>query len=449
MKIFKRIALLLLISSLLTLLVNCGKQGQVHETTASHASADGTPEQDGEVMKSLSMPLLSIELACPLDKVDRSSYVSGRLTLEGCDSKYRLTDFEIEMRGRGNGSWTHEKKCYKLKLSEKADLLGISGSADRDWVLIANHCDRTMLRNALATYVQERMSAIDYVPSYAFVELSVNGEYRGVYQLYESIEANGHKVDLEGDSEGKGFLVEMSKYAEKSDYPFLIDGKYYEVCSDLPEERNEARKTVDDAAAYMTECYNAVLSGDRTKIESLIDIDSAVDVYIVEEFMKNLDAGWDSFYFTRRSGGKLIFGPIWDFDLSAGNANADNGSPIYDQLPRADSLYVGNPLATDRQSNPWLIALMKQAWFQELVKARWQEVSPSMHTLPELIRSTADYYAPSMLRNFERWKIFNGKRISRESDIVLTLDSYAEQIEFLANWISERADWLDGEWGNE
>ena len=75
--------------------------------------------------------------------------------------------------------------------------------------------------------------------------------------------------------------------------------------------------------------FYSVLEGDREEIEELIDIDSVVDAYIVEEVFKNLDAGWSSFYMYRDIGGKLFFGPVWDFDLTSGNADGKDMNPNF------------------------------------------------------------------------------------------------------------------------
>ncbi len=404
------------------------------------------------VPEQLSMPLLSITVECDRTAITKTSYVSGTATLSGCDEKYQLNDFPLEIKGRGHGSWTYDKKGWRLKLSSQRNLLGIGEGSAKTWILVANHIDRSLLRNAACTWTQKQASAIDYFPSYAFVELYLNGEYMGVYQLYETIEVAAHKIDLtesisnaQTSMEDIGFLVEMSNYAS-GDGAFSCSGLKYEVCSDMPELPDEYSAALNSIQRYIDKCYTAVLGGDQTEIESLIDIESAVDTYIIEELFKNLDVGWASFFFTRKEGGKLIFGPIWDFDLSAGNANADISSIGYSEFPLPTGLYVGNAAIRDRQSNAWYLALMQQDWFVQLVCQRWQVLSANFNRLPELIRSTADAYMPSLLRNFEKWDILNGIALSRESDAVLDITDYSEQVNYFACWMEQRIKWLNEQW---
>ena len=67
----------------------------------------------------------------------RDDYVNGSMLLDGVQRA-------IEIRGRGNSTWTWPKKPYKIKLAEDAALLG---TEPRDeWVLLANYADRTAMR---------------------------------------------------------------------------------------------------------------------------------------------------------------------------------------------------------------------------------------------------------------------------------------------------------------
>ncbi|MBQ7354614.1 MAG: CotH kinase family protein [Clostridia bacterium] len=394
----------------------------------------------------LNLPAVSLTMEADPDRMDTDYYVDGCISIAGCDEEYELDHLATEIRGRGHGSWTYEKKGWKLKLSESQSLLGLGDGRSREWVLLANHIDRSLLRNAAATWIQQRLE-LPWVADYAFVDLYLNGEYMGVYQLYEQIEEDEHKIPITpGTVEDVSYFVELTVHADT--YRFTVHSTPYEVCSNLPDTENP-RAYVEAIDAHLTACLVAVKSGDYDAITRLIDLDSAVNAYIVEELTKNRDTGWDSFYLYRNPGGKLVFGPVWDFDMSSGNVKADDSSVCRHTFQYPDGLYAGNLAAAgDRQQNPWFMALAKQDWFWELVETRWQEVYPSLTGLPDLLRRTGDLYEDAFERNFERWDILH-ERLSTEAPVILTMDSCSEQISYLADWYRQRISWLNGQWGAE
>ena len=73
----------------------------------------------------------------------------------------------LQIRGRGNSTWGMPKKPYRLKLTDKQSLLGMPSS--RDWVLLANYSDKTLLRNALALDLGAKLG-MAWTPRSAFVE---------------------------------------------------------------------------------------------------------------------------------------------------------------------------------------------------------------------------------------------------------------------------------------
>lgn len=394
----------------------------------------------------LNLPALCLTTEVSRSEITREEYVSGSLSLSGptVGQSEQITDLATQVRGRGHGSWSYQKKGWKLKLSKSQSLLGLGEGKSREWVLIANQVDRSLLRNAAATWIQNQVDLI-WASEYAFVDLYLNGEYMGVYQLYEHIEEDENKVSVPvGTPEDPSFFAEISVHAEE---PLVRCFEHlYAIHSDLPEEN--AKEYLAAISDQLHTCYLAVRSGDYEAVNALIDIASVVDAYIVEELTKNLDAGWDSFYLYRQAGGKLTFGPLWDFDMSSGNVKADKTSVCHLTFEKPEGLYPGNTEAgRDRQQNQWFQMLMQTDWFVELVKIRWQELSPKMAELPDLLLQTGSTYQAAFERNFRKWTIFTW-RLTSEADVILTLDSYDKQLGYLADWYRDRIAWLDLEWGD-
>lgn len=389
----------------------------------------------------LEMPVMHITTETGYDVESKVDYIFGTLTLTNCAAEYAFSERIIEIRGRGNFSWQLDKKSYHIRLDSKDNLLGIGDAEGKHWNLIANHCDQSLLRNHTALRFAAMMSGVGYSPACTSVEVYINGIYNGVYLLTESIRVGDGRVDIADDPEAGtdiGYLVQLSNYSEE--YPFYMGGKTYEIKSDLSDDPGlcwEQQMYIQD---YMSLCYEAVLAGNREEIERLMDLDSIVDSYIVEETVKNLDVGWDSFFFYKDAGGKLVMGPIWDFDLSLGNAN--EGCDSYKDLHAAQN--------SMGQSNPWFYNLMAYKWFRQLVAERFasEEVQSIINSLPELIRTEADAYANSFNRNFEEWQIF-GQQINREPRAIMKLDSHAEHVDYLIEWLENRIEWMNGFIGSE
>lgn len=92
----------------------------------------------------------------------------------------------------------------------------------------------------------------------------------------------------------------------------------------------------------MTRFHNAVKAGDREAVDALADIPSIIDMFLLEEFSKERDAGFASFYLIKEPGGKLRFSCPWDFDLSLGN----------DSMFR----YPKGLVTESDRANPWFAA---------------------------------------------------------------------------------------------
>ena len=365
----------------------------------------------------------------------KEEYIPGLVTIDNVNDAFALEDAEIEIRGRGNYSWSStEKKSYRIKFAEKTNLLGQGNGPCRSWTLLAVHCDQSMLRTAAAFYFGRSLSGLDFVSSATFAKVYLNDEFLGVYQVSDQMQVNQYRVNVDDSPNEEyeiGFLVELDRNA----YELPVSDGYntYEIKSDIHSTLHYVY--VEESLIY---AYEAVLGGDKQEIEELIDLDSVVDSYLVEELLKNLDVGWGSFYMWQEAGGKLHFGPVWDFDLSAGNADPNDGNPAF-SAPQY--LYVGSSKYNYSQSNSWFVTLMQYDWFRELVKERWNEVVGIANELPRYVRAVAELYSEEFDENFERWPIF-GQQINREPAAIRKLKNHDEHAEYLAKWLETRIAWL-------
>ena len=253
----------------------------------------------------------------------------------GADDALESTE-ELQLdyiRGRGHGTWAADKKPYKLKLQDKTDLLGMG--KNKNWALLANRYDDTLIRNRIIAYIGEHLG-LSYTPQSQPVDLVVNGNYYGTYLLSEDVRIDGSRVDIDELSEEDiqepeitgGYLLCMCpSYDDPMENIFITD-HLVRFGSEEP-QFNEGETGLEVQkeyiVSYMQNLENAIYSPDfcdenGIRYSDMMDIRSAADYWWVQEFSGNTDAYiTNSTYLYKERNGKLYWGPLWDFDLSLGN----------------------------------------------------------------------------------------------------------------------------------
>ncbi len=380
------------------------------------------------------LPIVSIQTETGKDVTSKDTYIGATVSICNTgNADWELSGAAAEIKGRGNGTWTYNKKSYRLRFDRKQQPLGLGTAEDRTWILMANHADRSMLRNYLAIDLINRIPDMGFNNSAKHVEVYLNGAYHGVYLLAEQIQVDAHRVDIGQDTladpeaEDAGFLVEMDEYANEETNYFYVEGKAYLIKSDI---LNDAQ--FDYIRNYIADVDHAIREGDRAALEALTDLDSFVNGYIVEEFFKNLDAGWSSFYMYKKPGEKMIFGPFWDFDLAAGNnISLDNGAP--------EGIYVGRELGFS-QRHVWYTQITNYEWFRELAAARWHELLPYIDETIAHAKSFLDMPTDAFDRNYEVWPM--SEYFWHFTDEIFSFTTWEEHVADLCDWLQTRRDWL-------
>ncbi len=382
------------------------------------------------------MPIVTINTDSDR-KIDSDEvYTDTKISVINDDGKYEMSDIATSVKLRGNSSMYSEKKSYKLKFGEKQNLLHIGDGKGKTWCLISNCYDGSLLRNLTVYHFAELLDNISYSPNCRSVELYVNHEYQGVYLLCEDVNINKNRVAISeepNEVENNGYLVEMSRYAE--DNKFDIDTATYEVKNDLSETQSIKTQQINYISKYIEKAYNTLKNGNEKELRKYIDLDSLVDIYIGNEIVNNVDAGWDSFYMYKDAGGKLCFGPMWDFDLAMGNANCVKGFESY------AGFNPYNVLNVNANSNPWFCQALSKSWFRDLVKKRWNKLQGKINGIPKTIIKEAQTNYKSYCRNFERWDVL-GKQVYIEPAEISALKTFRQHYHYLSGWLDNRLKWL-------
>ena len=187
------------------------------------------------------LPVIEITMPAGDEVVSKEIYEQVTVTAKDGKGNISLENVTGKLRGRGNATWKMEKKSYKLKLDKKENLLDTGTGPAKDWVLLANHCDQSLIRNQVSFYLARSMEGLEYTVGCQQVEVFLNGICKGVYLLCEQIEVQENRVNIEYDPAAldTGYLVEIDEYADDDDpggenVSFVVAGeKMFSLKSDV------------------------------------------------------------------------------------------------------------------------------------------------------------------------------------------------------------------------
>jgi len=375
-------------------------------------------------------PVVRIVTSAPV--VDKETWIASTISIDGGNRFEDLAETEISVRGRGNSTWGWEKKPYALKFAKKQEVLGMP--KHKRWCLIANYMDRTHLRNRIA-YRLGAASKLDYTTRNEFAELYMNGEYMGCYLLTEQIKVDVNRVNI---SETDGFLLEFDTYFDEdvrfrtaaSDIP--VNVKFPDP-EDLSETRLEALKEYLDRTDAAVQALRDGTSGEDPF--AYLDRESMIDFWIIFELMANHEMLHPkSVYFHKDGDGKLVAGPIWDFDFET---LPDHRRTGWINCGTENSPLSWMPWA---RRNWWNVLLGCDPEFRAAVKRRWKEWYPQLKDIPEFIRRERESIAAAVSRDNRRWPVIQAG--NENGDLSLTFDQAVDRIESVYR---DRLGWLDRE----
>ena len=405
-------------------------------------------------------------------------YKKSTITVINEDGTVVLNEVAGEVKVRGNWTTTYKKKPLRIKFDKKQSMLGLNdGNEFKNWVLLASYKDRSFLRDITGFTLGKELSPDYYASDFKLVEVYVNEEYFGVYILAEQQEVKDERINIDdaenNPSNETGYLIEYDRYYEFEDEKTVFELKHgevedrngevvsefniesnkgyagYTIKNDLHKVNYAAQKTY--IAEYMQnlwdECYAAV--NDPTKseakikadIEKYIDVQSLVDTYLLQEIVCDPDLYLTSFFMTldmsASEPGKLTFQAPWDFDSTMGNKKHDaNVQGLYAGV-------VGYDVNCERigTGNPWMMLLVNQPWFNEMVKEKWNAVKDSVFSkVTRQITSLTSEYSASFEKNYRKWPMEPNDEYRPAAAACNTQREAANQ---LKNWLNTRRTSLE------
>lgn len=379
------------------------------------------------------LPIFNINTKNNAPIVSKDVYLNGTLSINpNLDFEQEANELQMEIKGRGNSTWGMPKKPYRIKLNKKAKILGLHEA--KNWVLLANYSDKTLLRTAVVFDLGKAINA-DFTPEYRQVEVILNGNYIGTYTLTEQIEVNPNRVEITelkpGDTGADkitgGYLVELDK---REDEDYIVKTTIRALPFAIKSPDDPTTEQLNYIKKYLTDTENAIYAQNFADpingYAKYINVESFINWYLVQELVKNQDAqNFSSIFYYKDRNGKLGMGPLWDFDLSMGNVD-------YSIAMDAQGWWV--------KHGPWFTRLFDDPAFEEKVKKRWAAIRhKEVEDLLKNIDKQAAKLALAQKQNFSVWKILD-KKVWPNPQVYYTYDAEVDQIK---KWLKTRIEWLD------
>lgn len=406
--------------------------------------------------------------AINITTLDNEAILSKDYYVESVVDVFNYGDDEIAISAeagvkvRGNSTANDDEKPYRIKFNEKRSMLGLhNGRAYKSWVLLRSYWNLAPDYMGL-NLAKEIFEGKYYSSDCTYVNLYVNGESKGLYLLCEQNQAANGRIDVTEPvgSEAPdeiGYMLEMDNYPDENEHPFFVVvhgkreftditgitrtfvNKCYSIRSDTTtqEQRDFIEKYIGNVFTILFEAADgkllmfdekydlvsaeSVYKTPKEAVEAVIDTVSLANYLILEELAQDYDVGEGSFYMAVDFGKNSIYPRLtflapWDFNWGYSEDPSGGYYACTYQKFAADS---------DR-SNAWFITAMKQEWFRDIVKERWQSLS-------------------------ERKAVANAVRYVRDSTALLANDLgedswKTEKAVEICAYVMRRKRWLDGEW---
>ncbi len=406
------------------------------------------------------------------DIPDKINYVTSTISVLGADI-YGGEDIYAAAAGiklRGNSTMGYAKKPYRIKFDKKQNVFGL-GKA-KSWVLLANYLDPASIRNDIAYAFATRLNEVTtdmtgfsmYVPRMRPVEVYLNGEFKGLYDMGDHIQVDETRIAI--DESGDEFddndvqlypEANVGYYLEIEDSSRVLaeyesEGAEYFTISNT----NDAGTTLyvqfktpeipsAEQKAYISDylqTVNDLIRDQDPAVWDYIDMDGFIDWYLVNELFKNTDSGFlSSVKMFKDKDGKLSMGPVWDFDLGS-------GAVAYSDIDDPTGWRTRNEERCD-----WYTNLFAMSTFQEAFNERWAALHEAgvFDAVFADIENLTAYLDESANEDYDLWHDTYVTEVNNTSwltvpEIQLT-ENWDVQIQYLTAYMKARIAWLDEQFG--
>lgn len=318
----------------------------------------------------------------------------------------------------------------------------------KKWTLISNYRDKSLLRNLLAFELSRRLQ-VSYTVWGHPVDVIMNGEYQGCYQLCDQITVDPNRVpiiemtsdDIEYPNVHGGYLVEIDAYAsEEAPSSWFTSNRGIPVTIKSPDEDDIVPAQYDYIKDFFNKMEASVFFYDytspETEFHNMLDVNSFLKHFLVGEFSGNTDTYWSVYMYKDRDDAIFHVAPCWDFDLAF-----ENDKRTYPINKHKDWIYksgsaAGNMVAFVNRilRDPNTIKDLQEMWEGMRDCGAFSEES-----LTTYIDSISQVLDKSQTLNFIRWQNLSTKLPMNPRAPA----TYAEEIEFIKDYMKNRIGWID------
>ena len=340
-------------------------------------------------------------------------YVEATVEIDG-KGVYEDYTGETEIKGRGNSTWNMPKKPYRLKLKKKASLCGF-GEA-KNYVLLANHIDPTLMLNAVA-FKMGQLLEMPFTNHVVPVDVTLNGTYKGSYMLTEQVEVKENRIDLDEDN----CIVWEFDTNYDEDLKFMSDVFGLPVMVKDPDLTNEQFDYwKNDLNAFLKKFAEEPLESNT--YTDLIDIESVAKYILIYNFTHNMEINHPkSIYMHKEGDGKYVMGPIWDFDWAFDYEGNDEHFRRYNSL-------LWNANMTNGAGTKFFKRFLEDSRVTKIYKEVWEDFyTNKLDLLLNYVDGYAKVLEPSVAQNSRIWA--NTK-------------NFESKVGSLRSWLKNRAEYI-------
>ena len=390
------------------------------------------------------IPVVIMNTVNAEEPYDKEHNIPSYVRIIDTDNSYVIDTATTRLRG--NASLNFAKKPYRIKFESKQRPLDAPAKAKK-WTLISNYGDKTLMRNLLAFHISE-VIGMPYTPYGRSVDVILNGEYKGCYQLCDQIEVNKNRVnidemetsDISSEALTGGYLWEIDAYADQ-EVSWFNSNHNIPVTIKSPDEEDitpEQSKYVADFFNKMEETVYATYFDNKDYgWRSILDAETFLKHFLIGELSGNTDTYWSVYQYKKRGEDKAYTGPVWDFDIAFDNdyrtypLNNKSEFVCFNGGSTAGSMgqFVRRVVLQDAQTIPEL----REIW----AVARCNGIDSA--SLCMWIDSIAEEIDRSQTFTFMRWDILN----RQEHMNPVARGSFAAEVAYLKEYISKRVEWMD------
>lgn len=359
------------------------------------------------------LPQISIETENGASIVSKTEFLNAKIKVDG-GKDYQSFNGNTKIRGRGNYTWVLPKKPYKIKLEADTPLLGMA--AEKDWVLLANYLDGSLMLNAVSMKIGQLMD-MPFTNNIVPIDLTINGKYQGSYMLTEQIEVKSKRVNAGKD----GLLLVIDTNYDEA---WKFRSQYFNlpVMIKYPELSSESEILPIKAEFEQMESLISKSDFPNNNYLDYFDAEAMANYFLVYLLTCNEEINHPkSTYLYKTAAGKFTMGPIWDFDW----AFSYEQNQIYYTNPNRPLFWNSQALGSRFFSR-----IMEDPKIKTLVKQKWAKFRAEKYNqIDEYINSYSELIQKSRAKDFDSWR-----RGSMDFNV---------EVNNLKQWFVKRGEYVD------